>query len=61
MAPPKKNTEPLTLRLPSEILTALDDLRRGIDDLPTRPEMIRRLLLTHPELAKLIQNSADEK
>lgn len=61
MAPPKKNTEPLTLRLPSEILTALDDLRRGIDDLPTRPEMIRRLLVTHPDLAKLIQPSADEK
>ena len=61
MAPPKKNTEPLTLRLPSEILTALDDLRRGIDDLPTRPEMIRRLLLTHPDLAKLIRPLADEK
>jgi hypothetical protein len=57
MAPPKKNTEPLTLRLPSEILTALDDLRRGIEDLPTRPEMIRRLLLTHPDLAKFIQTA----
>jgi hypothetical protein len=61
MAPPKKNTEPLTLRLPSEILTALDDLRRGIDDLPTRPEMIRRLLLTHHDLAKLIRPLANEK
>ncbi len=61
MAPPKKNTEPLTLRLPSEILTALDDLRRGIEDLPTRPEMIRRLLLTHPDLAKHIQISVDEQ
>lgn len=57
MAPPKKNTEPLTLRLPSEILTALDDLRRGIEDLPTRPEMIRRLLLTHPDLTKFIQTA----
>jgi hypothetical protein len=59
MAPPKKNTEPLTLRLPSEVLIALDALRRNVDDLPTRPEMIRRLLLTHPDLEKLIEGAAE--
>lgn len=44
MAPPKKNTEPLTLRLSREIIEAIDDRRRAEPDLPTRPEMIRRAL-----------------
>jgi hypothetical protein len=59
MAPPKKNTEPLTLRLPAEVVMALDALRRKVDDPPTRPEMIRRLLMTHPDLEKLIHNQTD--
>mgnify|MGYP003677026969 CR=1 len=44
MAPPKKDTEALTLRLSREMIKALDERRRLEDDLPTRPEMIRRLL-----------------
>ena len=44
MAPPKKNTEALTLRLPRDMIEAIDDRRRQEPDLPTRPEMIRRLL-----------------
>lgn len=42
---PKKDTEPVTLRLPRRMIDALDDLRRVEPDLPTRPEMIRRLLV----------------
>ena len=44
MAPPKKDTEALTLRLPRELIEAIDDRRRIEPDLPTRPEMIRRAL-----------------
>ena len=45
MAPPKKDTEALTLRLPRELIEAIDDRRRIASDLPTRPEMIRRALM----------------
>ena len=44
MAPPKKDTEALTLRLPRNMIEAIDDRRRLEPDLPTRPEMIRRAL-----------------
>ncbi|WP_145111524.1 ribbon-helix-helix protein, CopG family [Cereibacter sediminicola] len=50
MAPPKKDTEALTLRLPRELIAALDDRRRIEPDLPTRPEMIRRALVQWLEL-----------
>lgn len=45
MAPPKKDTEALTVRVSREIIDALDNRRRDEPDLPTRPEMIRRLLM----------------
>lgn len=44
MAPPKKDTEALTLRLARDLIEAVDDRRRIEKDLPTRPEMIRRIL-----------------
>ena len=50
MAPPKKDTEALTVRLPREIIEALDDRRRLEKDLPTRPEMIRRALVQWLEM-----------
>ena len=50
MAPPKKDTEALTLRLSRDLILAIDDRRRSIDDLPTRPEMIRRALIEWLEL-----------
>ncbi|MGP9791092.1 ribbon-helix-helix protein, CopG family [Roseinatronobacter sp. NSM] len=33
------------VRLPREMIDWLDDLRREQKDIPTRPEMIRRILL----------------
>jgi hypothetical protein len=36
-------TEPLPVRMSSDALARLDDWRRRQDDLPTRPEAIRRL------------------
>jgi len=34
----------IPIRLSTQALAALDDLRRAEDDLPTRAEMIRRLI-----------------
>jgi Arc/MetJ-type ribon-helix-helix transcriptional regulator len=41
---PRVNTEPVTLRLSRDMIRAIDNERRQQDDLPTRPEVIRRLL-----------------
>ena len=59
MAPPKKDTEALTVRLPREVIVALDDRRRMEKDLPTRPEMIRRALVQWLELTE--QSQVDNK
>ncbi|WP_417809487.1 ribbon-helix-helix protein, CopG family [Thioclava sp.] len=44
MAPPKKDTQALTLRLETQVIEKIDELRRAETDIPTRPEMIRRML-----------------
>ena len=41
---PRVDTESVHMRLPRELISAIDDRRRHEEDLPTRPEMIRRLL-----------------
>lgn len=41
---PKTDTEGVMVRLPREMIDWLDDLRREQKDIPTRPEMIRRIL-----------------
>ena len=41
---PAKETEAVNVRLEMDMLKKLDDARRAEDDLPTRPEMIRRIL-----------------
>ena len=50
MAPPKKDTEALTLRLPRDLIDAIDERRRAERDIPTRPEMIRRALIAWLEM-----------
>nr|WP_155046214.1 ribbon-helix-helix domain-containing protein [Paracoccus shanxieyensis] len=50
VAPPKKDTEAINLRLPRELIEAIDDRRRVEPDLPTRPEMIRRALVQWLEM-----------
>jgi hypothetical protein len=42
--------EGVLVRIPDDLLASIDELRRKADDLPTRPEMIRRLLASHPDL-----------
>ena len=44
MAPPKKDTMALTLRLEQQMVDRIDEMRRVEPDIPTRPEMIRRIL-----------------
>ena len=44
MGRPSKDTKPVTLRLEVKTLQAIDDARKEEDDLPTRPEMVRRII-----------------
>lgn len=44
MGRPKKETEAVNVRLPVETISKLDGFRKEEDDLPTRPEMVRRIL-----------------
>ena len=40
----KTDTQAVLVRMPVEMIERIDALRRAEDDLPTRPEMIRRLV-----------------
>ncbi len=42
--PPMKHDKQISLRIGEEYLRALDDLRRKEDDVPSRTEMLRRLI-----------------
>ena len=42
---PSVDSEAINLRLPRDLIEAIDDRRRIEPDLPTRPEMIRRALV----------------
>ncbi|WP_110815300.1 ribbon-helix-helix domain-containing protein [Pseudoroseicyclus aestuarii] len=44
MAPPKKDTVAVGLRLEQSMLDQIDQLRRQDANPPTRPEMIRRII-----------------
>lgn len=41
---PSVDTDPVTVRLPRDVLEAIDTYRRKSDDLPTRPGAIRDIL-----------------
>jgi len=40
----KTDTQAVLVRMPVEMIEKIDALRRTEEDLPTRPEMIRRLV-----------------
>jgi metal-responsive CopG/Arc/MetJ family transcriptional regulator len=42
---PTAETSAVNLRLPDDVLQAIDDARRKQSDLPNRPEMIRRIIV----------------
>ena len=41
---PKVDTQPVMVRMPTELIEQLDDVRRVEADLPSRPELIRRIV-----------------
>jgi metal-responsive CopG/Arc/MetJ family transcriptional regulator len=41
---PRTDTEGVMVKLPREMIDRLDDVRRKQKDIPTRPEMIRRMI-----------------
>ncbi|WP_366140463.1 ribbon-helix-helix protein, CopG family [uncultured Tateyamaria sp.] len=41
---PKVDTIPVMVRMPSELVEQLDTVRRETEDLPSRPELIRRIV-----------------
>lgn len=51
---PVADTEPVMIRMEREMIRQIDDYRRTLDDLPTRPEVIRRVMaeFLKRELAK---------
>lgn len=44
MGRPRTDTEPVMIRMSPRMIEAIDNRRRDEPDLPTRPEMIRRLI-----------------
>jgi metal-responsive CopG/Arc/MetJ family transcriptional regulator len=46
---PKVDTEAVAVRLPRELIQALDDARREDPEMPTRQEIIRRVLVAWHE------------
>ncbi len=45
MGRPPVDTEAVTVRLPRELIASLDDARREDPEMPTRQEVIRRVLV----------------
>ena len=41
---PKLDTQPVVVRMRKWMIDELDDARRAASDLPSRPEMVRRIL-----------------
>ncbi|PWR01002.1 hypothetical protein DKT77_19245 [Meridianimarinicoccus roseus] len=44
MGRPPVDTSPVTIRMPDDMISALDDYRRIVPEIPSRPEVIRRVM-----------------
>ena len=44
MGRPEVDTMPVTIRMERDMVRQIDDYRRTLEDLPTRPEVIRRVM-----------------
>lgn len=44
MGRPVADTEPVMIRMTRDMIRAIDEYRRTQEDLPTRPEVIRRVV-----------------
>lgn len=52
MGRPPAGTEPVMVRMTHEMVEAIDAYRRTVEDLPTRPEVIRRAVEAYLEKEK---------
>jgi hypothetical protein len=52
MGRPKTDTSPLNIRMDREMIRAIDNYRRQQEDLPTRPEVVRRVMIEWLEKQK---------
>lgn len=52
MGRPPTDTEPVMIRMKPEMIENIDAYRRTLDDLPTRPEAIRRIVAEFLESQK---------
>ncbi|WJS86306.1 hypothetical protein [Paracoccus sp. TOH] len=57
MGRPEVDTMPVTIRMERDMVRQIDDYRRTLDDLPTRPEVIRRVMAEF--LARELQKKTD--
>jgi metal-responsive CopG/Arc/MetJ family transcriptional regulator len=44
MGRPAADTEPVTIRMDRDMLREIDEFRRQEEDLPSRPEVVRRVM-----------------
>lgn len=44
MGRPKTDTKPVMIRMDPEMISDIDAYRRTLEDIPTRPEALRRIL-----------------
>lgn len=44
MGRPPTDSEPVMIRMQPDMIAAIDEYRRTLEDLPTRPEVIRRVI-----------------
>ena len=60
MASKQRNTEDLILRMPNALILVIDKRRKETDSLPSRQEIIRRILMDHfaKELAELEKDAS---
>lgn len=53
---PKTDTQPVMIRMEPEMISDIDAYRRTLEDIPTRPEALRRILADFLDEWKAGQN-----
>jgi metal-responsive CopG/Arc/MetJ family transcriptional regulator len=58
---PRVDATPITVRIPPDLLSAIDAMIAFDPGNPTRPEMIRRLVAEHPRVKSILVQQSTEK
>ncbi|MFP7675521.1 hypothetical protein ACG74X_19415 [Marivita sp. S0852] len=56
MGRPEVDTKPVMIRMSSDMIDEIDAYRRTLDDLPTRPEVVRRVVAEFLATQRKIRN-----